>query len=148
MESGLAYRLLADVVVVVHAGYVLWVIFGLLLTLVGILRKWNWVRGFWFRFTHLAMILVVVLESWLGIVCPLTTWEQYLRSRAGGEVYRGGFVANIVHDLLFFEAPPAVFTLVYTLFGAAVLATLFLAPPRWPRRATRPEVPRANDSPP
>jgi hypothetical protein len=92
------------------------------------------------------MILVVVLESWLGMVCPLTTWEQYLRSRAGGHVYRGHFLANIVHEVLFFEAPPAVFTLVYTLFGAAVLATFVLAPPRWPRRRTRQPSPPPSTS--
>jgi hypothetical protein len=126
----LIYRVLADLVVLVHAAYVLWVILGLVLILVGYLRNWSWVRGFWFRITHLAMILIVVFESWIGIVCPLTTWEQALRRRAGETTYRGDFVGHVVHDLLFFEAPPWVFTLAYTCFGLAVVATLVLVPLR------------------
>jgi hypothetical protein len=127
----LIFRLLADLVVVLHAAYVLWVILGLLLTLVGYLRGWQWIRGFWFRMTHLLMILVVVLESWFGIICPLTTLEQYLRDRSGGGTYRGDFVANLVHELLFYDAPAWVFTMVYSLFGAAVIASFVLVPPKW-----------------
>lgn len=128
----LLFRLLADLVVVIHAAYVGWVILGLVLILVGYLRGWQWIRGFWFRITHLAMILVVVFESWAGIVCPLTNWEKALRSRAGQTSYRGDFLARVVHDLLFHDAPPWVFTLAYTCFAGAVIMALILAPPRWP----------------
>ena len=134
----LVYRLLADFIVVVHAGFVLFVVVGLLLTLIGVCRGWEWVRSPLFRYIHLAMILIVVAESWVGITCPLTTWEQQLRAWSGGETYRGDFIANIVHELLFFEADPWVFTLAYTLFGAAVAATFFLAPPR--RRSSGQEL--------
>ncbi|MFO0868638.1 MAG: DUF2784 domain-containing protein [Pirellulales bacterium] len=134
----MVYRLLADGVVVIHAAYVLWVIVGLLLTLAGIVGRWSWIRGFWFRTTHLAMILIVVAEAWWGVVCPLTTWERQLRERAGEETYEGDFIANTVHELLFIEAPPWVFTAGYSAFGALVLLTFLLAPPRLPgkRRPT------------
>lgn len=129
------YRILADAIVVFHAAYVLWVILGLLLTLLGMFRRWQWIRNPWFRWSHLAMILIVVVESWLGIVCPLTTWEQALRAKAGDETYRGDFLANFVHEALFIEAPPWAFTVGYTIFGLLVLATFLWAPPR--RRSSR-----------
>jgi hypothetical protein len=77
------------------------------------------------------MILVVVLEAWVGFTCPLTTWERQLRSAAGQETYQGDFIANWAHDLMFFQAEPWVFTLCYSIFGTLVLATLFCVPPRW-----------------
>jgi hypothetical protein len=132
------YRFAADAVVLVHMTYVLFVIVGFLLTLAGCLWRWEWIRNPWFRGIHLAMILIVVAEAWLEIICPLTTWEQQLRERAGGEVYRGAFLANLVHDWLFYDARPWVFTLAYTLFGVGVLATFLIAPPRWkPPRAVQ-----------
>ena len=67
----------------------------------------------------------------LGITCPLTTWEQQLRAAGGQETYKGAFVANLVHDLLFYDLQPWVFVLGYTLFGTAVLLTWIFAPPRW-----------------
>jgi hypothetical protein len=124
------YRLAADAVIVVHMAYVLFVIAGFLLTLAGCLLRWQWIRNPWFRGIHLTMILIVVFEAWLGIVCPLTTWERQLRQLAGGETYQGAFLANLVHDFLFYEAPPWVFTLIYTLFGLDVLLTFLVAPPR------------------
>lgn len=125
------YRLAADVVVLVHMAYVLFVIVGFVLTLLGGVLRWTWVRNPWFRSIHLAMILFVVAEAWCGITCPLTVWEQDLRTLAGQETYRGAFLANLVHDLLFYDAPPWVFTTLYSLFGLGVVSTFWLAPPRW-----------------
>jgi hypothetical protein len=128
------YSTLADGVVVAHAAYVLFVIFGLLATLLGIVRRWSWTRNFWFRTAHLAMIGAVVTESVVGIACPLTTLESWLRTKAGRPAQAGSFVGRVVHELLFYEAPEWMFTLVYCVFGAAVLATFVLAPPRRPER--------------
>ena len=133
----LLYRILADVVVTVHFAYVGFVILALVCTLVGAALGWRWVRNFWFRVAHLTMIGIVVVEAWLGIVCPLTTWEKSLRQRAGQAAYQGDFLANLLHDAMFFDAPPWVFTVGYTLFGLAVLATFLWAPPQVPERLRR-----------
>lgn len=136
----LLYQILADVVVLAHFAYVLFVILGLAAVLIGWLRGWAWTRRFWFRVIHLAMILIVVFEAWFGITCPLTTWEQELRKRAGQTTYDGAFIAQLVHDLLFVEAEPWVLSLCYTAFGLAVLASFLLAPPRWPWRDSAAET--------
>jgi len=129
-----AYRLLADLVVVVHAAYVAFVVLGLIATLAGAVLGWRWVRNFWFRSVHLLMIAIVVVEALVGVKCPLTTWEASLRAAAGETVRSGSFIGRFVHDLLFFQTPPWVLTVVYCVFGGIVLATFLLAPPRWPRR--------------
>ena len=127
-------RILADAIVVFHAAYVAFVVLGMAAIVVGLIFRWRWVRNFWFRVTHLAMIGVVTLESLAGIACPLTTWEKALRTLGGQESSQGDFIASWMHRLIFFQAEPWVFSLVYCLFGAAVALTFLLGPPRWPRR--------------
>ena len=128
------YRVAADTTVTLHLAYVAFVVFGLVAVLVGYFRRWGWVRNRWFRGGHLAMIVIVVGEAWAGITCPLTVWEQQLRDLAGQETYRGAFLANLVHDLIFYDAPPWMFTVIYTAFGMLVAGSFLLAPPRWPWR--------------
>jgi hypothetical protein len=131
-------RILADLTVVLHATYVGFVVVGLVAILLGVAFRWNWVRNFWFRAAHLIAIGIVVGESLAGIPCPLTVWESQLRKIAGQTAYAGDFLGHWAHQLIFFRADPWVFTLLYTLFGLAVLVTFFLAPPRRPRRGDSP----------
>ena len=126
----MAYRILADLVLVVHVLFVAFVILGLVVVLLGSLFRWQWVRNLWFRLIHLAAIGVVVVQAWCGVICPLTIWEQQLRAAAGGATYRGSFIAHWLHELLFFDAPPWVFTVCYTAFGACVALSWLLVPPR------------------
>jgi len=131
------YRFLADLVVVVHFAYIAFVVVGFLLILLGIVLRWRWVRGFWFRVVHFAAIAVVAAEALGGVTCPLTTWEDDLRAAAGETVHEGSFIGRWAHDVVFVEEDPPpdwVFTLCYCLFAAAVLVTLWFAPPRRPRR--------------
>jgi len=123
------YQLAADTILVVHGLFVAFVVLGQALILLGAFRHWRWVRRFWFRITHLAAIGAVVLQSWLGMICPLTTWEMALRARAGEAAYSGTFVSYWLQRLLFYAAPSWVFIVVYTAFGALVVASWFLVPP-------------------
>jgi hypothetical protein len=124
------YAAAADAVLVIHALFVVFVVFGLLLVIAGAWRGWSWVRNPWFRLAHLAAIAVVVLQSWAGAVCPLTTWENALRARAGEGGYGGSFIAHWLEYLLYYQAPPWVFAACYTAFAALVLICWFRVPPR------------------
>jgi len=126
-DSWLHY--LADTLLVTHFAFVLFVVFGLVLILLGKLRRWNWVRNPWFRIAHLCAIGVVVLESWLRIVCPFTRWEMELRQRVGDTGYPGSFIAHWLDRLLYYQAPEWVFTVCYTVFGAMVVASWFWVRP-------------------
>ncbi|MGA2031553.1 MAG: DUF2784 domain-containing protein [Thermoguttaceae bacterium] len=128
------YRLLADLIVLVHFAYVAFVLLGMAAILAGIVRRWQWIGNFWFRLLHFLAIALVAAEALLGITCPLTDWEDRLRTAAGDTGQAGSFVGRWVHALMFCDAPEWVFTACYCLFALAVLVTLVLAPPRRPRR--------------
>ena len=132
------YALLADLVLALHAGVVLFVVAGLFLIVAGNLAGWRWVNGWWFRLAHIGAIGIVVAESWLAIACPLTTLESWLRVQAGQVQHADGFVAYWLQRLLYYDLPAWVFLLGYTLFGLAVAAVWMIFPPHTRRnRRTR-----------
>ena len=128
------YQTLADLVLTVHVLVVVFVVVGLLSVITGNLLGWRWVNNPLFRLLHLAIIAIVVAEAWLGIVCPLTTLERWLRAQAGLGGYSAGFIEYWLQRLLYYQAPDWVFTLVYTAFGSLVVASWWLFPPRWRRK--------------
>ena len=128
------YRMLADGVLILHALFIVFVVLGLVLTLVGALRSWRWIRHPWFRLVHLLCIGVVVAQSWLGEICPLTKWESRLREAAGEAGYHGMFIAHWLREFIYYDVAPEVFTALYTGFGLVVLLVWVLIPPRWPWR--------------
>ena len=129
----MAYELLADLVVAIHVGYVCYVILGQAAILLGWVRNWRWIRNPYFRWAHLAAIVIVAGESLLEIPCPLTVWEDQLRALAGHTVEQGSFIGRLLDWLMFYEAEPSVFTWIYVGFAVLVLLTLVLVPPRWRR---------------
>jgi hypothetical protein len=127
-----SYQLLANAVLAAHLGVVLFIVVGLALILLGGRYNWFWVRNFWFRLLHLVAIGYVVAESWLGIDCPLTTLEQWLRERSGQVSYEGDFIAHWVSAIMFYHAPPWAFIAAYSLFALLVLASWVLVRPVMP----------------
>ena len=123
--------LLANAVLILHVAVAVFVVAGLVLVVVGNLASWSWVNNAWFRVAHITAIGVVVAEAWLGFVCPLTTLEMWLRSRAGAPSYGGGFIEHWLQQLLYYSAPPWVFVAAYTVFALLVLATWWYFPPRF-----------------
>ena len=115
------YLLAADAVLLLHVLFVVFVIAGLVLILIGKLFSWDWVRNWWFRVTHLAAIVVVVVQSWLGVICPLTKLEMYLRGKAGDTTYAGSFVSHWLEAILYYRAPAWFFAVCYTFFAIMVV---------------------------
>jgi hypothetical protein len=120
------YGVLADAILVIHFAFVVFVVVGFLLILIGLLARWSWIHNRAFRITHLAAIGIVVLQAWFDRICPLTLWENELRRRAGASGYTETFVEHWLHRILFYQAEPWVFTTIYTVFGAIVLLAWFL----------------------
>lgn len=131
----IVYSVAADVVLVVHFAFVLFVVFGLVLVWIGYFASWNFVRGIVFRLSHLLAMVVVVLESVFGIICPLTTWENRLRHLAGGgERYESSFMQHWIHKVMFFDLEPSTFTVIYVVFLLALVLSFVVVRPRWPSR--------------
>ncbi len=123
------YLFLADLILITHALFVAFVVLGLAAILAGGYWHWRWSRNWWFRLSHLLAIGVVIAESWLGLVCPLTEWENLAREAAGGDAYAGAFIQHWLHRILFFDFAPWVFTAAYTVFGVLVLLAWLIVPP-------------------
>lgn len=132
-----AYLLFADALLLAHTLFVAFIVIGLLFIAAGALCGWRWVRNPWFRLTHLVCIGIVVVQSWLGIVCPLTTWEMALRDKAGVPGYDGSFIAYWLSRILYYAFPDWVFVAAYTAFGLLVAASWFWIRPR-PLRSRKP----------
>jgi hypothetical protein len=121
----------ADLLLVLHFAIVVFIVGGLILTWVGALASWAWVRNPWFRYLHLGAIAFVALEAVIGMACPLTVWEDALRGGGSGESFVGRWVCHF----LYYRAPEWVFSALYLGWAAATLLTLRLVPPR--RRISR-----------
>ena len=132
MGSVQLYQWLADAVLTAHVLLVVFVVGGLLAVLIGNRLGWGWVNHIAFRLGHLATIAVVVMESWFGITCPLTTLEAWLRERGMQASYGTSFIEHWLQKILFYQAPAWVFTVAYTAFGALVVASWIWYPPRRP----------------
>lgn len=85
------YGIIADLVVVVHLGFVLFAVLGGLLVL-------RWPRAIW---AHLPTVAWAALIEFAGWICPLTPLERWLRVRGGGMGYEGGFVEHYLMPVLY-----------------------------------------------
>jgi hypothetical protein len=119
----------ADIILTLHFGYVLFVVAGLIAIWMGAALRWSWVRNPWFRYSHLVAIGLVVVESIVGIQCPLTVWENRLRGGTPG-AFEEEFIQSWIHPILFYQLPPWLFTIAYVAFGALVVGSLLLVKPR------------------
>lgn len=82
---------LADAVLVTHAVFVAWVVFGVLVV-------WRWPR---MALLHLPALAWGIWIEASGRVCPLTPLEVSLRRRAGEDGYTGGFLDHYVGGILY-----------------------------------------------
>jgi len=117
---------LADAVLFVHVLFVLFVVGGFALILAGA-RRWGWVHNRAFRIAHLGAIVFVAVETLLGFTCPLTLWEDVLRSTGREE---RSFIGRWLAWLLYYDLPEWVFAVAYVAFALAVLACWWAIPPR------------------
>ena len=136
------YRFLADLTLIVHVCFVLFVVVGQVLILAGWARRWRWARNMGFRWTHLGGIGFVVAEAWLGVICPLTTLENHFRTLAGVAGYERSFIGHWLGRLIYYDAPAWVFTALYTGFAVIVVVSFIGYPPK---RDNDGRLPQASD---
>lgn len=127
------YGFLADAMVVFHLLYCAYVVVGQVVVVVAAPFRWEWARNPWFRYSHLLTIAIVVVEEAMGWRCPLTVWEEQLRTLAGQSIAEGeSFLGRIAHDALFYRDVPAmVFTVLHVAMGVVVAQGVLMFPPRW-----------------
>jgi hypothetical protein len=102
------FRRAADLVLVVHLAFVLFVVLGGLLAL-------RWPRVAWI---HMPVALYGAAIEFVGFICPLTPLEVALRRRGGEAGYEGGFIEHYVTATLY---PTGLTREVQLVLGTAVL---------------------------
>lgn len=120
-------NLLADLVVLVHFGFLVFVVVGGFLAV-----RWRWVL-----WPHLAAVAWAVVIVVFGTTCPLTHLENALRRRAGGDELAGGFIDTYVEGVIY---PERFVDVARALVALAVLASWFVLVRH--RRATAGQVAR------
>ncbi len=125
----MTYRLLADLLTLIHFGWILFMLYGFVLT----------VRGFWrpaffdrwlFRTIHLTGILFVAALEILGRYCPLTIWENKLRLLydPSGD-YPGSFIIGWVERLVYPNVDPIILTVPTVAMALFVMVVFVIKPP-------------------
>ena len=102
------YSALAIFVLVLHALFILWVVFGAFLT------RWRPVL----RWLHIASLVWGILTELLPWPCPLTLLENWLEGKAGVEPYHGGFLFHYLDKLVY----PNISTTILTVAGVVICA--------------------------
>jgi hypothetical protein len=101
-------RVLADLTVLLHFMFLLFVVLGGLLVL-------RWRRLAWI---HVPVFLWGALIEFTGWICPLTPLENHLRVLAGEAGYQGGFIAHYILPVVY---PAGLTRGVQLVLGSAVL---------------------------
>lgn len=102
------YNILADLTVLLHLGFVLFVVFGGTLV-------FKWPRLAW---VHLPSVIWGAVVELFALGCPLTPLEKLFRRLAGEAAYEGGFLARYVMPLVY---PPGMSREHMVILGVAVL---------------------------
>jgi len=85
------YGWLADLVIVVHVGFILFVATGAFLA-------WRWPK---LLFLHIPAVVYAVAILTIHFDCPLTPLEKHLRSLGGQQPYSGGFVRHYLTNIVY-----------------------------------------------
>ncbi len=102
-------RILADLILVAHLAWILFMLYGFALTVRGFRRPAFWDRWL-FRSIHLLGMLFVASLEILGKYCPLTVWEYALRRRYNPEGdYPGQFILGYIQRLVYPDIDPLLY---------------------------------------
>jgi hypothetical protein len=105
----MAYRILADVIVIAHLAFIAFVLFGGLLAL-----RWRWIP--WLHLPAATWGFVVALKGW---ICPLTPLENVLRRAGGSAGYESDFIDHYIVPIIY---PVGLTRELQIFFGLLVLA--------------------------
>ena len=107
-----SYSALAISVLFLHALFILWVVFGALLTRSRPILRW----------LHIASLVWGILTELFPWPCPLTLLENWLEAKAGVQPYQGGFLFHYLDKLVYPDISATVLTI-----AAVIICTLNLA---------------------
>ena len=102
------YSVLAVLVLILHALFILWVVFGALFTRSRPVLRW----------LHIVSLVWGMLTELLPLPCPLTVLENSLEAKAGVQPYQGGFLLHYLDKLVY----PDISATLLTVAGVIICA--------------------------
>lgn len=124
------YKILADIIVITHFAWLLFMLLGFILTLRGIFHKEFFDRWL-FRTLHLLGIAYVSLLAIMGKYCPLTLWENVLRAKYDPSLtYPGSFMIHYAQELLYPDINPLIIRIPTTFIAVFTVIVFIIRPPK------------------
>ena len=119
--------MLADIILILHFLVVIFITFGFLLIPIGYYYYWSWIRNFKLRLFHFGLMFIVTFETLVGITCPLTSIENYLRGINNSK----SFVSFWIEKIIYWNFPTSFFIFLYFVLLGWTLLMWKIYPPKF-----------------
>lgn len=119
--------MLADIILILHFLIVIFITLGFLLIPIGYYYDWCWIKNFKLRLFHFGLMFLVTFETLVGITCPLTSIENYLRGINNSET----FISFWIEKIIYWDFPTSFFMFLYFVFLGWTLLMWKIYPPKF-----------------
>ena len=119
--------MLADIILILHFLVVIFITVGFLLIPIGYYYYWSWIRNFKLRLFHFGLMFIVTFETLVGITCPLTSIENYLRGINNSK----SFVSFWIEKIIYWNFPTSFFIFLYFVLLGWTLLMWKIYPPKF-----------------
>ena len=116
---------IADFILFIHLIIAIFISAGMVIFPIGGLLSWRWCNYFSLRVTHLGLIVVVFIETLIGVNCPLTVAENYFRAQVANQ----SFIGSLMNNLLYWNVSESLFFYLYGICVVWALLLWILVPP-------------------
>ncbi len=118
--------MLADIILILHFLVVIFITLGFLLIPIGYYYYWSWIKNFKLRLVHCGLMFLVTFETLVGITCPLTSIENYLRGINNSK----SFISFWIEKIIYWDFPTSFFIFLYFVFLGWTLLMWKIYPPK------------------
>ena len=119
--------MLADIILILHFLVVIFITVGFLLIPIGYYYGWSWIKNFKLRLFHFCLMFLVTFETVVGITCPLTSLENYLRGINNSK----SFISFWIEKIIYWNFPTSFFMFLYLVFLGWTLLIWKIYPPKF-----------------
>ncbi len=126
--SSQSFYELSRLVALVHLLYVLFVFLGLFVIYLGFFLKWHFIRNPIFRVIHMIAMIIVAVQQYYLINCPLTILEKKLLILAGKPTYSGAFIPHLLNQFTL-NIPASYYLPLYISLSLLFILSFILIPP-------------------
>ncbi|MGC9269148.1 DUF2784 family protein [Acidiphilium sp.] len=123
--------MLAEAILAAHLVIIAFNVAGLGVIPIGAVLRWRIVRVAWLRLLHLALLAIVAGQALAGRACILTIWQSELQ---GGTAAPPPLIMHVIDQLIYWNFPLWVFTVLYVAVFLYVVALVVLVPFWGPHR--------------